>query len=44
MEKQPEEALKEVLIAKQAWLEVAKEKGKVIPPPLYQPIIYQVAV
>ena len=40
----PEEALKEVLIAKQAWLEVAKEKEKAISIPQYQPIIYQVAV
>lgn len=40
----PEEALKEVLIAKQAWLEVAKDKGKPIPNPNYKPIIYQVAI
>ena len=39
----PEEALKEVLIAKQAWLEVAEEKGKPIPRANYKPIIYQVA-
>lgn len=39
----PEEALQEVLIAKKAWLEVAKEKGKSIPLPKYKPIIYQIA-
>ena len=31
----PEEALSEVLIAKEAWLEVAKEAGKPVPPPRY---------
>ncbi len=30
----PEEALKEVQIAMEAWLEVAKEKGDPIPQPL----------
>ena len=40
----PEEALKEVLIAKKTWLEVAIEKGKPIPMPNYKPIIYQVAI
>ncbi len=40
----PQEALQEVLIAKTAWLEVAKEKGKPIPLPTYTPIIYQVAI
>lgn len=40
----PEEALKEVLIAKKAWLEVAKQKGKPIPFPQYKPIIYQIAI
>ncbi|MFO1459555.1 MAG: type II toxin-antitoxin system HicB family antitoxin [Verrucomicrobiota bacterium] len=33
----PEAALHEVLIAKQAWLAVAKESGKPIPPPRYRP-------
>ncbi|BAQ61671.1 Asl4361 protein [Geminocystis sp. NIES-3708] len=41
--KTPEEALQEVLIAKKAWLEVAKEKNKLIPLPKYKPIIYQIA-
>ena len=39
----PEEALKEVLIAKTAWLEAAREVGKPIPLPRYKPAIYQIA-
>ena len=39
----PEEALAEALIAKSAWLEVAKEEGKDIPEPKYRPVIYQLA-
>lgn len=38
-----EEALREVLNAKQAWLEVAKSEGKPIPEPRYRPAIYQAA-
>ncbi|ACK64919.1 protein of unknown function UPF0150 [Rippkaea orientalis PCC 8801] len=38
----PEEAVKEVQIAKKTWLEVAKEQGKPIPNPTYRPTIYQV--
>ncbi|HUW31336.1 MAG TPA: type II toxin-antitoxin system HicB family antitoxin [Planctomycetota bacterium] len=38
----PEEALAEVLQAKEAWLEVARETGKRIPRPRYRPLIYQV--
>ncbi|MEJ5250922.1 MAG: type II toxin-antitoxin system HicB family antitoxin [Chthonomonadetes bacterium] len=37
----PEEALREVLIAKQAWLESARAEGKPIPPPRYRPVVYQ---
>ena len=37
----PEEAVREVLIAKDAWLEAAREAGKVIPRPRYRPVIYQ---
>jgi predicted RNase H-like HicB family nuclease len=37
----PEEALKEVLIAKSLWLEVAVAEGKPIPEPKYKPLIYQ---
>jgi predicted RNase H-like HicB family nuclease len=36
-----EEALAEVLIAKEAWLEVAREEGMAIPQPRYRPAIYQ---
>lgn len=39
----PEEALHEVLLAKSAWLEVARAEGKPIPLPRYKPVIYQVA-
>lgn len=39
----PEEALREVQIAKDAWLEAARAEGKPIPPPRYKPAIYQVA-
>ena len=39
----PAEALAEVEKAKEAWLEVAKEKGRKIPEPKYKPIIYQMA-
>ena len=35
------EALEEVLKAKEAWLEVAREKGARIPEPGYKPAIYQ---
>ncbi len=38
-----EEALKQVVIAKSAWLEAARAEGKPIPPPRYRPAIYQVA-
>ena len=38
-----EEALKEVLAAKEAWLESAKANSKPIPEPNYRPAIYQVA-
>lgn len=39
----PEEALREVQIAKSAWLEAADAEGKPIPPPRYKPLIYQAA-
>jgi predicted RNase H-like HicB family nuclease len=38
----PEKAVKEVQIAKTAWLEAAKAAGKPIPKPRYRPAIYQV--
>jgi predicted RNase H-like HicB family nuclease len=36
----PEEALKEVLIAKASWLEVARSEGKPVPLPRYKPVIH----
>jgi predicted RNase H-like HicB family nuclease len=39
----PEEAFREVQIAKVAWLEEAEETGKPIPSPQYRPVIYQTA-
>ncbi len=39
----PEEALREVLIAKSAWFEAACAEGKPIPLPRYRPVIYQAA-
>ncbi|EAZ90488.1 type II toxin-antitoxin system HicB family antitoxin [Crocosphaera chwakensis] len=36
-----EEALREVLKAKTAWLEAAKAEAKPIPEPKYRPAIYQ---
>jgi predicted RNase H-like HicB family nuclease len=39
----PEEALEEMLKAKEVWLEAAKANGKRIPLPHYRPVIYQVA-
>ena len=39
----PEDALREVLIAKNAWLEAARAQGKSIPRPRYRPVIYQTA-
>ncbi len=38
-----EEALKEALKAKEAWLETARSRNKPIPRPQYRPAIYQVA-
>ena len=37
-----EEAVREVTIAKKAWLDSAKGAGKRIPKPRYRPAIYQV--
>ena len=36
----PEAALKEVEVAKAAWLDAARSEGKPIPPPQYRPVIY----
>lgn len=37
----PEEAVREVMTAKDAWLEAARQAGKPIPRPRYRPAIYQ---
>ena len=39
----PEQALADVLKAKEAWLESARSNGKPVPTPHYRPVIYQVA-
>ena len=39
----PEEVLREVQIAKEAWLKAAKKERKPIPKPKYRPAIYQAA-
>jgi predicted RNase H-like HicB family nuclease len=39
----PEEAVREVQVAKAAWLWAAKERGKRVPKPKYRPAIYQAA-
>jgi len=39
----PDEALREVEIAKEAWLATAKAEGKPVPPARYRPAIYQAA-
>ncbi|HLF69589.1 MAG TPA: type II toxin-antitoxin system HicB family antitoxin [Actinomycetota bacterium] len=36
----PEEAVKEVQVAKKLWLEVAEQDGEKIPQPNYRPAIY----
>ena len=41
--KTPEEALREVLVAKELSLEVMQEKGFPIPEPKYKPLSYLVA-
>ena len=38
----PEDALREVEIAKAAWLDAARIEGKPVPEPMYRPLIYQV--
>ncbi|MEI8375547.1 MAG: type II toxin-antitoxin system HicB family antitoxin [Planctomycetota bacterium] len=37
----PEEALAELEMAKEAWLDAARAFGKPVPPPCYRPAIYQ---
>jgi predicted RNase H-like HicB family nuclease len=36
----PEEALREVQVAMEAWLEVQREEGRPVPEPRYRPAIY----
>lgn len=38
----PQEALAEVLVAKDAWLAAARDLSRPIPKPRYRPAIYQV--
>ena len=37
----PQEALAEVLIAKELWLETARDEDKPVPEPRYRPVIYE---
>lgn len=39
----PTEALAEVIIAKETWIQAAKEQGRPIPKPTYRPVSYQVS-
>lgn len=41
--KTPQEALRQVQLAKRAWLAAARAEGKRIPRPRYRPAIYQAA-
>ena len=38
-----EAAVREIGVAKEAWLEAARKAGDFIPEPRYRPVIYQVA-
>ena len=38
----PEEALHEVEIARKAWLDAARDSGRIVPEPRYRPLIYQI--
>jgi predicted RNase H-like HicB family nuclease len=37
----PEQAVREVQLAKAAWIRVAKQRDKPVPAPKYRPAIYQ---
>ena len=39
----PEEALRQVNVAKVVWIEAARAEGKAVPESMYRPVIYQVA-
>jgi predicted RNase H-like HicB family nuclease len=40
----PEEAIREVMIAKELFMEEYRETGRPIPEPKYKPLIYQFAL
>ena len=40
----PQQALEEMLIAQQLWLDEARESGTEIPPVNYKPLIYRAVV
>jgi predicted RNase H-like HicB family nuclease len=37
----PQEAVEQLTIAREAWLEAVREENKPIPRPSYRPVIYQ---
>ena len=39
----PEEALRELAVAKQLWLDVARDEARPIPSPRYRPAMYELA-
>lgn len=39
----PEEALREVLVAQQLWVESAREQRRIVPKPRYRPAVYSAA-
>jgi predicted RNase H-like HicB family nuclease len=39
----PQDALREVEVAKEAWLEAARAEGRPVPEPRYRPAIYHTA-
>ena len=39
----PEEALREVLVAKRLWIESCLAEGRPVPAPRFRPVIYQAA-
>jgi len=41
--KTPQEALQEIELAKEEWINTAKENGIEIPEPKYKPLIYKIA-
>jgi predicted RNase H-like HicB family nuclease len=36
----PQEAVEQVVVARDAWIDVARETGRDVPPPRYRPAIY----